>query len=138
MLRQPLKHLYILIVINLKNIIASNHLFVVADYLYRKATTMKKENWKPVVGYEGLYEVSSIGRVRSLNYQKTKKKVIMSLQAKVGAYIKVGLKDKDGNYKYYRVHRLVAIAFLPEHSPEQRYVNHINGNKQDNRVENLE
>lgn len=99
---------------------------------------MNNEIWKPVAGYEGRYEVSSIGRVRSLNYQKTKKKVIMSLQAKVGAYIKVGLRDKDGKYKYYRVHRLVAMAFLPEHSPEQRYVNHIDGNKQDNRVENLE
>lgn len=62
----------------------------------------------------------------------------MALQAKEGAYIKVGLRDKDGNYKYYRVHRLVAMAFLPKPLPEQRYVNHINGYKQDNRIENLE
>lgn len=99
---------------------------------------MRKEIWKPVVGYEGQYEVSSIGRVRSLNYLNTGKKVIMALQAKEGAYIKVGLRDKDGNNKYYRVHRLVAMAFLPKPLPEQRYVNHINGYKQDNRIENLE
>lgn len=99
---------------------------------------MNKEIWKPVVGYEGLYEVSSIGRIRSLNYYNTGKSAIMPLQAKEGAYIKVSLKSRDGEWKCYRVHRLVAMAFLPKPSPEQRYVNHINGNKQDNRVENLE
>ena len=62
----------------------------------------------------------------------------MVLQAKEEKYIKVSLKSSDGEWKCYRVHRLVAMSFLPEHSPEQRYVNHISGNKQDNNVENLE
>lgn len=57
---------------------------------------MNNEIWKPVVGYEGLFEVSSIGRIRSLNYYHTGKSAIMVLQAMGGKYIKVSLKNRDG------------------------------------------
>ena len=88
------------------------------------------EVWKEIKGYEGLYEVSSEGRVRSTG----KKKGIMRPGTSKG-YLKVGL-TKDGSRKMYRVHRLVAFAFIPnpDNKPE---IDHINGDRKDNRVENL-
>ena len=78
------------------------------------------EKWLPIKGYEGLYEVSNYGRVRSLNYRKK-------------GVRKVSL-VKDGVRKYYRVHRLVAQAFLPPPLEGQTQVHHKNGDKRDNRV----
>lgn len=98
--------------------------------------TALKENWRPVVGYEGLYEVSNLGRMKDLN--RNGKAVIMRLSAKNGQYIKVVLVGWDGKKRWYRVHRLVAYAFLGEPLEGQTQVNHINTNRQDNRVENLE
>ena len=94
------------------------------------------EIWKPIKGYEGLYDVSSWGRIRSLNYYCKGKREILKLSAKPNTYIKVGLR-KDGTVRYYRVHRLVAEAFLPNplNLPQ---VNHIDGNKQNNAINNIE
>ena len=88
------------------------------------------EIWKEIKGYEGLYEVSSEGRVKSTG----KKKGIMRPGTSKG-YLKVGL-TKDGIRSMFRVHRLVAEAFIPnpDNKPE---VDHINGDRKDNRVENL-
>lgn len=99
---------------------------------------LQNEEWRPVKGYEGLYEVSNLGRVRSLNYQNKGICRIMRLTAGWGRYIKAALKGRDGKKRYFRVHRLVAIAFLPTPPPEKNQVNHRNGVKQDNRLENLE
>lgn len=99
-----------------------------------------KEVWKPVKGFEGLYEVSSEGRVRSLD-----RVVVDSLGRKnkrTGRVLRPG-KNTSGyrqvvlQCKTVPVHRLVAKAFL-EDAPGRGDVNHINGNKTDNRVENLE
>ena len=92
------------------------------------------EKWLPIKEYEGLYEVSNYGRVRSLNYRNKGVSRILSCHAKVGYYIKVSLL-KDGVRKYYSVHRLVAQAFLPPSSIDKTQVNHKNGDKQDNRVQ---
>ena len=97
---------------------------------------MKKEYWKPVVGYEGLYEVSNWGRVKSLNYNHTGKgKILKQNQIKNG-YKSVML-YKDGNGKNYLVHRLVAEAFLPNPN-DYKEVNHKDENPQNNIVSNLE
>lgn len=93
------------------------------------------EIWKPVIGYEGLYEVSNIGRVRKINYRRQGRTKLMKLQLSVGYYC-VGL-CKDGKKKLFRVHRLVVMAFIGP-IPKGMVVNHINENKLDNRVENLE
>lgn len=93
------------------------------------------ELWKPIKGYEDIYMVSNYGRIMSLNYQGKGKVRILRLSAQPNCYIKVGLR-KDGKTRIFRVHRLVAAAFLPPpQSGEQ--VDHINGHKQDNRACNL-
>ena len=94
------------------------------------------EKWLPIKGYEGLYEVSDYGRVRSLNYRKKGVRKVLKCYARLGYYIKVSL-AKNGVRKYYRVHRLVAQAFLPQPMEGQTQVEHINTDKRDNRVQNL-
>lgn len=91
---------------------------------------MAVEIWKPVKGYEGLYEVSSFGRVKGYN-----NKILKPFVDK-DSYFKVALYKNKNNSKQY-VHRLVAIAFIPNPSrlPE---VNHKDENKQNNCVDNLE
>ena len=99
-----------------------------------------KEIWKNVVGYEGLYQVSSLGRVRSLehidsNGHPVKERVLASFSNRNG-YRKVNL-YRDRNRKQVSIHRLVAAAFLdnPDNLPE---VNHIDEDKSNNAVSNLE
>ena len=98
------------------------------------------EIWKTAVYdgeiYEGLYQVSNWGRIKSLNYLNTGKESVMEPDKTTNGYLQVGL-WKNGESKKCLVHRLVAIAFVPnpEGKPE---VNHIDENKENNRVENLE
>lgn len=94
---------------------------------------MKKEYWKPVVGYEGLYEVSNWGRVKSIRFGK--ERILKPFTNKDG-YLLVTL-SKNGTHKKFQVHRLVALHFLPnpDNLPE---VNHKDENKLNNNAENLE
>ena len=103
-----------------------------------------QEIWKDIKGYEGLYQVSNLGRVKSIlcwcGNGKTKiwkeKEKILSNCVDNNGYIRVVL-FKECKGKNVRVHRLVAEAFIPN-LEDKRVVNHINGIKTDNRVENLE
>lgn len=95
-----------------------------------------KEIWKPVRNYECLYEVSNMGRVKSLNYRKTGKEGIMKATKDSHGYLQVHL-SKDGKVKNCYVHRLVATVFC-ENPEGYTEVNHINEIKSDNRAENLE
>ena len=104
------------------------------------------EIWKPVCGYEGLYEVSDLGNVRGVDrYIKTdikhvtkrlqKGRALVQHKKKTG-YFTVDL-CKNGKVKTRTVHSIVADAFLPEDA-SRKYINHIDGNKENNAVYNLE
>ena len=88
------------------------------------------ENWKAVNGYEGLYEVSDKGRVKGLKRNRILKNIVDSL-----GYVRVSL-CKENKIKAHKIHRLVAEHFLKP--SEYKIVNHIDGNKENNSVENLE
>lgn len=97
---------------------------------------MFKEVWKDVKGYEGKYQVSNLGRVKSLNYHRSGKERLLSLAHDKDGYLYVCF-HKNGKQKLYKVHRLVAIAFIP--NPDNLpCVNHKDENPSNNRVENLE
>lgn len=88
-----------------------------------------REKWLPVVGYEGLYEVSNLGRIRRV-------KIIEPTKKKHG-YMQISLVDRNGVRKSFRLHRIVAEAFIP--NPEGKpQVNHRDENPENNRAVNLE
>lgn len=92
------------------------------------------EIWKPVLGYNNTYWVSSFGRVKSL--KKNKERMLKAGIASNGYYT-VAL-CKDGEQQTYTVHSLVANYFVDGKSPLKNFINHIDGNKLNNNVSNLE
>ena len=94
------------------------------------------EEWKPVNGYEGLYEVSNMGQIRSLPRNTTSGKMLKFATDKDGYYRTVLV--KNGIKKNVYVHRIVARAFVDGFSDKNNIVNHKNENKQDNCASNLE
>ena len=94
-----------------------------------------EEIWKDVVGYEGFYMVSNLGNVKRIKCKKHHDGKLLKPQ-KGRSYLLVGL-SKNGIQTSQRVHRLVAEAFI-ENPNNYPVINHINQNKHDNRVENLE
>jgi len=97
-----------------------------------------KEVWKTINRYEGLYEVSNVGRVASF---KSGTRVILKVNSSTrDGYFRIMIghyRNAIKNRKSYLVHRLVAEAFIrnPENKPE---VNHKDGNKANNSIKNLE
>jgi hypothetical protein len=109
------------------------------------------EEWRDIRGYEGLYQVSNEGRVRSLDrvirkingrQQTYKGRILSPIKHKCskqqeGTYYNHYYLTKDGKQKWFEVHRLVAEAFIPN-PHAYTVVHHKNHNPQDNRAENLE
>ena len=98
---------------------------------YNAQETQITETWKQYLNTN--YEVSNLGNVRN-----KKTKAVLATEDTGNGYLYVGLQMPDGSYKKARVHRLVAITFLEfERTEERNEVDHINGVKTDNYVENL-
>lgn len=99
---------------------------------------MQEEFWKDVIGYEGLYQVSNLGRVKSLGNDKTRKEKILKSSSDGKGYLKFCL-NSNQKRKTIRIHQLVAITFL-NHAPcgHELVIDHINDNRSDNRVDNLQ
>lgn len=120
---------------------------------YKERSFAMDEVWKPVVGFEGRYEVSDMGRIRSLPHETVinrkkgkpytlkKRGAYIMPQPRQHGYMAVWLYGNGGNNgragKQYSVHRIVAEAFLPNPNGCLE-VNHINEDKTDNRACNLE
>ena len=107
-----------------------------------------KETWLPIKGYEGLYEISNFGNVKRLpkivhhpcllgNNSFFVSKEIMLKHNILRGYHQVTLM-KDGKQKGFKVHRLVAFNFIGEPPGPEYQINHIDGNKGNNHVSNLE
>lgn len=91
------------------------------------------ECWKDIVGYEGIYQVSDLGNVRSLKFGKWK---VLRPQLTRG-YLRIGFRRKGEKQKCYLVHRLVYSSFNGPIAADMT-VDHINGIRTDNRLENLQ
>lgn len=93
----------------------------------------QKEIWKDIPGFEGYYKASDLGNIKSLFFNKK-----LKLTKALNGYLCVNLSLK-GKKKVYHVHQLVAMAFL-NHKPcgHKLVVDHINHNKTDNRIQNLQ
>ena len=105
----------------------------------------QKEEWRDIKGYEGFYQVSNMGRVKSLERtvagrngsKRTIRGRILKPRSERNGYLQVALCNGSGKIKAFKVHRLVCEAFLenPENKP---CVNHIDENKTNNTASNLE
>lgn len=103
------------------------------------------EIWKPVKGYETRYMVSSHGRVFTIPQKIKRGEELLTFKGGIlngsddytDGYIKVALVNLEGNRKDTPVHRIIAETFL-QHDESHNQVNHIDGNKKNNRIENLE
>jgi hypothetical protein len=125
-------------IFHFKSIVSKVHYLERDGFFY----FMETEIWKDIIGFEGLYQVSSIGRVKSMarifpGYIKITSEIIKTPTISKHGYFHVSL--WKNNKMYLRgVHRLVAQSFIPNENEYQIHVNHINGNKVDNSVSNLD
>ena len=105
---------------------------------------MEKEIWKDITGYEGYYQVSNKGRIRSVDrtvigrggMKMFRKSLIKGIYTDKLGYYHVGL-SKEGVLKRHLVHRLIALHFIPN-PDNKRCINHIDHNPSNNELSNLE
>lgn len=95
------------------------------------------EEWRDIPGYIGLYQASNLGRIKSLPKNGRKEKILKQHINERNGYCYVQL-SKCGKVKNVRVHRYIAITFLDKPMDEKSQVNHIDGCKTNNKIDNLE
>lgn len=109
-------------------------------YPYVTKEDILAEEWKSVVGYEGIYEISNMGRVKRLGFRRSKfgkiKEGLLQPTANRDGYQTISLKDINNNEKHHYIHRLVAKHFI-DNPNNCKAINHINTNRADNRYFNL-
>lgn len=104
---------------------------------------MSEEVWRPIAGYDGFYEVSNLGRVRSVTRCVVDARCTRVIKGKLinpwdnsRGYLIVAL-SRDGKVIKHQIHRLVGLAFIPNPLNKPQ-INHVDGNPRNNRVTNLE
>lgn len=97
---------------------------------------MENEEWRDIEGYEGLYQISNLGRVKSLGNTMLRKEKILKPNKHNCGYYRVEL-SKNNKQKWYYIHRLVAQAFIPN-PDDLLFINHKDEDKTNNAVGNLE
>lgn len=95
------------------------------------------EEWRPVVGYEGIYEVSNFGRVKRIAPHSVRGNAGTFLKPKEGPYLRVTLFRDGGNRQCHSIHVLVAAAFIGPR-PDGYLVDHVDENKRNNRADNMQ
>ena len=98
-------------------------------------TELANEQWRDIDGYDGMYQVSDLGSVRSRKSGEWR--LLKQQKDNKGGYLRVNL-HRDGKLKHFLVHRLVAQAFIPNDDETKTQINHINECKSENRVSNIE
>lgn len=129
--------------------LVSSTTFLISDQIRKRGIIFMQENieiWKDVVGYEGIYQVSNFGNVKSLDkivfnngsrrYNNIKGRVLSQNKTNGNGYRIVSL-NNNGCSKNYYIHRLVASSFL-ENKNSFKYINHKDENKLNNNIDNLE
>lgn len=103
------------------------------EFLETYPNLYEDEIWKDIKGFEGIYKVSNYGRIKSIiRYKK-----MMKTALDRSGYLKICLTDSKHKKHTIKIHRLVAENFIPN-TENKEQVNHIDGNKENNRVDNLE
>lgn len=100
---------------------------------------VKEEIWMPIHGFEEYYHISNLGRVKSLagkNYNSTKERILKPFNNKIG-YLMVIINRPGEKKTCKKMHRLIAEHFI-ENPNNYRYINHIDSNKTNNSIDNLE
>lgn len=99
------------------------------------------EIWRDIEGYEGIYMISNLGIVRMTGRIDARGRYlqprIMKTQITKWGYERLGLRDMDGNREFHTIHRLVLSTFFPIPNMEEVQVNHIDEDKLNNRLDNL-
>lgn len=96
-----------------------------------------KEKWKPIPGYEGIYEASTLGKIKSLKPGVFYGRIMKQSVNKRNGYCYVCL-SKNGKAKNVRVHKYIALTFLENNDSSKTQINHLDGDKTNNKIENLE
>ena len=117
------------------NILLLNYIYSVEVIL--GGCKMDNEVWKDIVDYEGLYQVSNLGNVKSLGNDKSRREKILSPGKYGNGYLYVIL-CRNGERKLHSIHRLVLMTFAPCENMENLQVNHLDENKENNNLNNLE
>ncbi|MFZ3286550.1 MAG: HNH endonuclease [Telluria sp.] len=99
---------------------------------------MENENWLPLVGWEGVYDISDLGRIARIKKHRRCRTGLISCTSKVNGYPIAHLRDGPERHAQTLLHRLVALTFLGPSPAGQSQVNHKNGNRSDPRLVNLE